>query len=90
MRAERELGVSAQLIMCFLRDWSAEFAMATLLEGLQYKEWIVGVGELLSQPMYCFSYADEITNKVLTVMNVDILQTSSKQFLSELERKAGC
>jgi adenosine deaminase len=30
--------------MCFLRDWSAEFAMATLLESLPYKEWIVGVG----------------------------------------------
>jgi adenosine deaminase len=30
--------------MCFLRDWSAEFAMATLLESLPYREWIVGVG----------------------------------------------
>jgi adenosine deaminase len=34
----------SQLILCFLRDWSAEFAMATLLESLPYKEWIVGVG----------------------------------------------
>lgn len=49
MRAEREFGVSAQLIMCFLRDWSAEFAMATLLEGLPYKDWIVGVGKLVLQ-----------------------------------------
>jgi adenosine deaminase len=30
--------------MCFLRDWSAEFAMATLLESLPYREWIIGVG----------------------------------------------
>ena len=30
--------------MCFLRDWSAEFAMTTLLESLAYREWIVGVG----------------------------------------------
>jgi adenosine deaminase len=30
--------------MCFLRDWSAEFAMATLLQSLPYKEWIIGVG----------------------------------------------
>lgn len=42
--AEARLGVRSQLIMCFLRDWSAEYAMATLLESLPYKEWIVGVG----------------------------------------------
>ncbi len=42
--AERRLGIRSQLIMCFLRDWSAEFAMTTLLQSLPYKEWIVGVG----------------------------------------------
>ena len=42
--AEQELGIRSQLILCFLRDWSAEYAMATLLESLPYKEWIVGVG----------------------------------------------
>ncbi len=42
--AEKRLGIRSQLIMCFLRDWSAEFAMSTLLESLPYKEWIVGVG----------------------------------------------
>ena len=42
--AERLLGIRSQLIMCFLRDMSAEFAMATLLESLPYKQWIVGVG----------------------------------------------
>ena len=41
---DRLLGIRSQLILCFLRDWSAEFAMATLLESLPYKEWIVGVG----------------------------------------------
>ena len=44
LKARHELGVSAGLIMCFLRDMSAEFAMATLMEALPYKEWIVGVG----------------------------------------------
>jgi adenosine deaminase len=44
MDAQARLGVRSQLIMCFLRDWSAEFAMATLLESLPYKDWIVGVG----------------------------------------------
>lgn len=42
--ARAELGISAELIMCFLRDHSAEFAMATLMESLPYKEWIIGVG----------------------------------------------
>jgi adenine deaminase len=42
--ARRLLNLRAQLIMCFLRDFSAEYAMATLMESLPYKEWIVGVG----------------------------------------------
>jgi adenine deaminase len=42
--ARAELGISGELIMCFLRDLSAEFAMATLMESLPYKAWIVGVG----------------------------------------------
>ncbi len=42
--AEVRLGIRSQLIMCFLRDFSAGFAMATLLESLPYREWIVGVG----------------------------------------------
>ncbi|MFC7105677.1 adenosine deaminase [Nonomuraea rubra] len=44
MDAHARLGVRAQLIMCFLRDFQAEYAMATLLESLPYKEWIAGVG----------------------------------------------
>jgi adenosine deaminase len=44
MAAETSLGLHSQLIMCFLRDWSAEFAMTTLLQSLPYKEWIIGVG----------------------------------------------
>jgi adenosine deaminase len=44
MAAETALGVRSQLILCFLRDWSAEFAMATLVQSLPYKDWIIGVG----------------------------------------------
>jgi len=44
LRAQQELGVSAELILCFLRDFSAEYAMATLMEALPYKAWILGVG----------------------------------------------
>jgi adenine deaminase len=43
-RAAAELGVETQLIMCFLRDMSAESAMQTLEQSLPHKEWIVGVG----------------------------------------------
>ncbi|GAA4749695.1 adenosine deaminase [Amnibacterium soli] len=43
-KAQRELGVHADLILCFLRDLSAEHAMSTLMEALPYKAWIVGVG----------------------------------------------
>lgn len=44
LRAETELGISAELILCFLRDFTPEHAMTTLLEALPYKRWIVGVG----------------------------------------------
>lgn len=44
VRARREFDISAELILCFLRDYSAEYAMATLLEALPYKDWIIGVG----------------------------------------------
>ena len=42
--ARERLGIRTQLIMCFLRDMSAESAMATLEESLPYRNWIVGVG----------------------------------------------
>jgi adenosine deaminase len=42
--AAQKLGVETQLILCFLRDLSAESAMETLLAALPYKHWLVGVG----------------------------------------------
>ena len=42
--AQDKLGIRTQFIMCFLRDMSAESAMATLEQSLAYKDWIVGVG----------------------------------------------
>lgn len=44
VRAGRELGVHADLILCILRDLPAEHAMSTLMEALPYKDWIVGLG----------------------------------------------
>jgi adenosine deaminase len=42
--AGEQLGLSAQLIMCFLRDMSAESAMVTLEQSVPHKDKIVGVG----------------------------------------------
>jgi adenosine deaminase len=42
--AEITLGIKAQLIMCFLRDYQAEYAMATLIDSLPYRQWIAGIG----------------------------------------------
>lgn len=44
IQAERELGMSASLIMCFLRDLDAGWAMDTLTQALPYKDYIIGVG----------------------------------------------
>ncbi|HEX3138824.1 MAG TPA: adenosine deaminase [Rhizobacter sp.] len=42
--AQSELGVSSQLIMCFLRHLSEEAAFATLEESLPYRQHFIGVG----------------------------------------------
>ncbi len=42
--SERRYGITSKLIMCFLRDQSAESAMATLERALPYGERIVAVG----------------------------------------------
>jgi adenosine deaminase len=41
---QRNFGITSQLIMCFLRDMSAESAMATLESALPFKDRIIGVG----------------------------------------------
>lgn len=43
-RAQRELGVTSKLILCFLRHLSEENAMATLDEARPFLEWITAVG----------------------------------------------
>lgn len=42
--AEANLGLRAQLIMCFLRDMPAVSAMETLEQSLPYRDRIIGVG----------------------------------------------
>ena len=42
--AEGSLGIRSELIMCFLRDMSAESALETLEQSLPHKDGIIGVG----------------------------------------------
>lgn len=42
--AKNNLGLETNLIMCFLRDMSAESAAEHLEMAVPYKDWIVGVG----------------------------------------------
>lgn len=42
--AEQKLGIKSQLILCFLRDMSAESAMQHLAYAEPYLDWLVGVG----------------------------------------------
>ena len=42
--AQAELGLRVQLIMCFLRDMTAESALATLEQSLPHRDKIIGVG----------------------------------------------
>jgi len=82
VRAERELGVSGELILCFLRDFSAEYAMATLMEALAYKPWILGVGldsDERGNPPEKFAavFARARTEGFLLTMHCDIDQVGS-------------
>ena len=43
-QAQAELGISAQLILCFLRHLSEEAALATLEQALPFREHLIGVG----------------------------------------------
>ncbi|MBY7787332.1 adenosine deaminase [Vibrio fluvialis] len=43
-KGQQEMGISSQLIMCFLRHLSEADAMLTLQQALPYKDKIVGVG----------------------------------------------
>jgi adenosine deaminase len=92
--AGAQLGVSAELIMCFLRDLSAEFAMATLMEALPYKDWIIGVGldsDERDNPPAKFAevFARARAEGFLLTMHCDIDQQDSiehiRQVVEEIE-----
>ncbi|MEV0296009.1 adenosine deaminase [Nocardia sp. NPDC050710] len=86
--ARREFGISAELILCFLRDHSAEYAMATLLEALPYKDWIIGVGldsDERGNPPSKFAdvFARARQEGFLLTMHCDIDQTDSIEHIRQ-------
>lgn len=89
VRAERELGISAELILCFLRDLSAEHAMSTLLEALPYRQWIIGVGldsDERDNPPAKFSAVFERARSegFLLTMHCDIDQPGSVEHIRQV------
>lgn len=86
--AQRVLGLHSQLIMCFLRDFQAEYAMATLLESLPYKEWIIGVGldsDERGNPPAKFAavYARARAEGYLLTMHCDVDQENSVEHIRQ-------
>jgi adenosine deaminase len=86
--AQRMLGLHSQLIMCFLRDFQAEYAMATLLESLPYKEWIIGVGldsDERDNPPAKFAavYARARAEGYLLTMHCDVDQQNSVEHIRQ-------
>ena len=89
VKAERELGISASLIMCFLRDMDAGYAMATLMDALSYKDWIVGVGldsDERDNPPVKFAAVFERARKegFLLTMHCDIDQKNSMEHIRQV------
>ena len=89
VKAERELGISASLILCFLRDMDAGFAMATLMEALPYKDWVVGVGldsDERENPPFKFAAVFERARKegFLLTMHCDIDQKNSIEHIRQV------
>jgi adenosine deaminase len=88
MDGERLLGVKSQLIMCFLRDWSAEFAMTTLVQALPYRDWIVGVGldsDEKNNPPIKFKdvFARARSEGFLLTMHCDVDQQNSTEHIRQ-------
>jgi adenosine deaminase len=92
--AEKRLGIDSQLILCFLRDWSAEYAMATLLDSLPYRAWIIGVGldsdEKDNPPLkFAKVFARARQEGYLLTMHCDVNQIDSVSHIRDCVEKIG-
>ena len=80
--AEQRFGIRSELIMCFLRDMSAESAAATLEQAKEYRDWILGVGldsDERNNPPIKFRdvYADARAQGYRLTMHCDVDQQNS-------------
>ncbi|WP_456284446.1 adenosine deaminase [Microbacterium sp. JZ101] len=94
VRAQDELGVSAELILCFLRDFTAEHAMSTLMEALPYRAWIIGVGldsDERGNPPAKFAevFARAKAEGFFTTMHCDIDQPGSIEHIRQVIEEIG-
>jgi len=86
--AERDLDISAHLILCILRDHSVESAMETLVESLRYKHWIVGIGldsdERDNPPSkFALVFARARSEGYLLTMHCDVDQANSIEHIRQ-------
>ena len=80
--AQQRLGIRSELIMCFLRDMSAESAAETLEQAGEYRDWILGVGldsDERNNPPIKFRdvYADARDQGYRLTMHCDVDQQNS-------------
>jgi adenine deaminase len=89
VKAQRELGISASLILCILRDMDAGYAMATLMEALPYKDFIIGIGldsDERENPPKKFAAVFERARKegFLLTMHCDVDQKNSIEHIRQV------
>jgi len=65
LKAEKELGISSKIIMCFLRHLDEESAFKTLDQALTYKSKIIGVGLDSSEVGHPPSKFERVFNKAI-------------------------
>lgn len=87
--AKEKLGIDSQLILCFLRDMSAESAMDHLRMAEPYLDWLVGVGldsdELNNPPVKfkaVFSLARQWGLKL--TMHCDVNQKNTQEHIKQV------
>jgi len=65
VKAEKELGISSKIIMCFLRHLDEQSAFKTLDQALIHKDKIIGVGLDSSEVGYPPSKFERVFNKAM-------------------------
>lgn len=83
--AKEKLGMSASLIMCFLREISEDSAMNTLTEALPHKDKIVGGGLDRDNPPNKFAgvFAKARKEKFRLTMHCDVHQKNSIEHIRQ-------